>query len=65
MSIDYDLQALISALEKLSTGSTADNERQKRFVEENNTVMAGYADLFSRPARARTIESLESGGKNV
>ena len=65
MSIDYDLQTLINALEKLSTGSTADIERQKRFVEENNTVMASYADLFSRPARRRTIEQLEAGGENA
>lgn len=65
MTIDYDIQTLINALEKLSNGSTADIERQKRFLEENNSVMVGYADLFSRPARKRTIEQLESGGKDV
>lgn len=61
MSIDYDLQTLINALEKLSNGSTADIERQKRFIEENNQTMMSYADLFSRPARRRTIEQLEGG----
>lgn len=61
MSIDYDLSALVSAFEKLTTGTTADIERQKRFVEENNTTLMGYADLFSRPARQRTIEELERG----
>ena len=60
MTIDYDLQTLINALEKLSNGSTADVERQKRFLEENNSVMISYADLFSRPARRRTIEELEA-----
>ena len=65
MSIDYDLQTLINALEKLSNGTTADIERQKRFIEENNAVMTTYADLFSRPARTRTIEELEAGGDNV
>ena len=65
MSIDYDLQTLINALEKLSTGSTADVERQKRFLDENNTTMITYADVFSRPARKRTIESIESGDKDV
>lgn len=59
MTIDYDLSTLITALEKLSSGSTADVEKQKRFLEENNIVMMGYKDLFSRPARKRTIESLE------
>lgn len=59
MTIDYDLSTLIAALEKLSTGSTADIEKQKRFLEENNITMMGYKDLFSRPARTRTIESLE------
>ena len=54
MTIDYDIQTLINALEKLSTGSTADVERQKRYLEENNSVMMTYADLFSRPARRRT-----------
>jgi hypothetical protein len=65
MSVDYDLAALINALEKLSTGTTADTERQKRYLEENNTVMASYADLFSRPARRRTIEQIEAGDNNV
>lgn len=59
MSIDYDLQSLVSALEKLSTGTSADAERQKRFLDENNNTMMTYADLFSRPARKRTIEELE------
>ena len=65
MTIDYDLQTMINALEKLSNGSTADIERQKRFMEENNAVMVTYADLFSRPARTRTIEELEAGGEDV
>lgn len=65
MTIDYDLSILISALEKLSSGSQADVEKQKRFLEENNITMMGYADLFSRPARKRTIESLESGASDV
>ena len=65
MSIDYDLQTMVTALEKLSTGSAADVEKQKRFLEENNITMMGYADLFSRPARKRTIEAIESGGKDV
>lgn len=65
MTIDYDLSILISALEKLSSGSQADVEKQKRFLEENNITMMGYADLFSRPARKRTIESLESGAADV
>ena len=60
MSIDYDLQTLVNALEKLSNGTTADMERQKQFSKENNTVMMTYADLFSRPARSRTIEEIES-----
>ena len=61
MTIDYDVQTLINALEKLSNGATADVERQKRFMEENNQTMISYADLFSRPARRRTIEELEGG----
>ena len=65
MTIDYDIQTLINALEKLSNGSTADVERQKRFMEENNEVMTTYADLFSRPARRRTIEELEAGDGDV
>ena len=65
MTIDYDLQTLINALEKLSNGSTADIERQKRFLDENNTTMISYADLFSRPARKRTIEQLEAGEQDV
>lgn len=65
MTIDYDLQTLINALEKLSSGSTADIERQKRFIDENNTTMISYADLFSRPARKRTIEQLEAGEPDV
>ena len=65
MTIDYDLQTLINALEKLSSGSTADIERQKRFIDENNTTMISYADLFSRPARKRTIEQLEAGEQDV
>ena len=65
MTIDYDLQTMINALEKLSNGSTADIERQKRFMEENNAVMVTYADLFSRPARTRKIEELEAGGGDV
>ena len=65
MTIDYDLSILISALEKLSSGSQADVEKQKRFLEENNITMMGYADLFSRPARKRTFESLESGATDV
>lgn len=65
MSIDYDIQTLINALEKLSNGATADVERQKRFLDENNAVMMSYADLFARPARTRTIESIEAGGEDV
>ena len=65
MTIDYDIQPLINALEKLSNGSTADVERQKRFMEENNAVMTTYADLFSRPARTRTIEELKAGDSDV
>ena len=65
MSIDYDIQTLVNALEKLSNGSTADVERQSRYLEENNETMMTYADLFSRPARRRTIEELEAGDKNV
>ena len=65
MTIDYDLQTMINALEKLSNGSTADIERQKRFIDENNSTMISYADLFSRPARRRTIEEIETGGKDV
>ncbi len=61
LSVDYDLSTLVSAFEKLSSGSTADFERQKQFAEENNTVLMAYADLFKRPARSRTIEELESG----
>lgn len=61
LSVDYDLSTLVSAFEKLSSGSTADFERQKQFAEENNTVLMSYADLFKRPARSRTIEELESG----
>lgn len=62
MSIDYDLSALVSAFEKLSSGSTADFERQKQFAKENNTTLMGYADLFKRAARMRTIEEIEAGG---
>ena len=62
LSVDYDLSTLVAAFEKLSTGTTADYERQKQFAEENNTVMIGYADLFKRAARQRTIEQIESGG---
>ena len=62
MSVDYDLSALVSAFEKLSSGATADFERQKQFAKENNTTLMGYADLFKRPARMRTIEEIESGG---
>ena len=62
MSIDYDLAILVQAFEKLSTGTTADFERQKQFAQENNTTLMSYADLFKRPARSRTIEELESGG---
>lgn len=65
MTIDYDLSILISALEKLSSGSAADVEKQKRFLEENNITMMGYKDLFSRPARTRTIEGLEAGAADV
>ena len=63
LSVDYDLMTLVSALEKLSSGAAADKERQKQFAQENNTVLMSYADLFSRPARKRTIEEIESGGK--
>lgn len=62
VSVDYDLSILVSAFEKLSSGSTADFERQKQFAKENNTTLMGYADLFKRPARMRTIEEIESGG---
>ena len=65
MSIDYDIQTLINALEKLSHGSAADMEKQKRFITENNETMMTYADLFSRPARKRTIEELEAGARDV
>ena len=65
MSIDYDLSTLVLAFEKLSTGTTADFERQKQFTQENNTTLMGYADLFKRPARARTIEELEGGDGDV
>ena len=65
ISIDYDLQTLVNALEKLSTGTTADLERQKQYSKENNTVMMTYADLFSRPARSRTIEEIESAMDKV
>ena len=61
-TVDYDLSTLVSAFEKLSTGTTADYERQKQFAAENNTVMMGYADLFRRAARQRTIEEIEAGG---
>lgn len=61
MSIDYDLSALVNTFEKLTTGTTADLERQQQFIEDNNTTLMGYADLFSRPARQRTIEELERG----
>lgn len=64
MSVDYDLTALVSAFEKLSSGATADFERQKQFANENNTVLMSYADLFKRPARMRTIEQVESGGED-
>ena len=62
LSVDYDLSTLVAAFEKLSTGTTADYERQKQFAQENNTVMIGYADLFRRAARQRTIEEIEAGG---
>ena len=62
VSVDYDLQTLITAYEKLSEGATADGERQKQFAKENNSTILGYADLFKRAARQRTIEELESGG---
>ena len=62
MSVDYDLAILVQAFEKLSSGATADYERQKQFSQENNTTMMTYADLFKRPARTRTIEEVESGG---
>lgn len=62
LSVDYDLSVLVSAFEKLSSGTTADYERQKQFASENNTILMGYADLFKRPARARTIEQVEAGG---
>lgn len=65
MSVDYDLSALVSALEKLSNGTTADFERQTKFTAENNTTLMSYADLFSRPARTRTIEEIEGGGADV
>lgn len=64
MSVDYDLSALVSAFEKLSSGSTADFERQKQFAKENNTTLMGYADLFKRAARMRTIEEIEAGGES-
>lgn len=64
VSVDYDLSILVSAFEKLSSGSTADFERQKQFAKENNTTLMGYADLFKRPARMRTIEEIESGGES-
>lgn len=64
MSVDYDLSALVSAFEKLSSGSTADFERQKQFAKENNTTLMGYADLFKRAARTRTIEEIEAGGES-
>ena len=62
MSVDYDLATLVTAFEKLSSGTTADFERQKQFAKENNTTLMGYADLFKRAARTRTIEEIESGG---
>ena len=62
MSVDYDLSTLVHAFEKLSSGATADRERQKQFAKENNTTLMTYADLFSKAARTRTIEEIESGG---
>ncbi len=62
LTLDYDLGQLVAAFEKLSSGNTADFERQKKFTEENNETLMSYADLFKRPARQRTIEELESGG---
>lgn len=64
-SVDYDLQVLVNAFEKLSSGSTADFERQKQFSKENNTVMMTYADLFKRAAKVRTIADIEDGGGDV
>lgn len=60
MSIDYDLSALVVALEKLSNGQTADFERQKKFASENNQTLMSYADLFKRPARTRKLEDIEA-----
>ena len=57
---------MIVTFEKLSNGRTADMERQKRFAEENNSTLMTYAELFSRPAPQRTIESIEeAGGEDV
>ena len=61
ISVDYDLSTLVAAFEKLSTGSTADFERQKQFANENNATLMSYADLFKRPARKRTLDELEGG----
>lgn len=60
MSIDFDLSALVVALEKLSNGQTADFERQKKFASENNQTLMSYADLFKRPARTRKLEDIEA-----
>ena len=60
IAVDYDLMQLVQALEKLSTGGTADLERQKKFAEENNATLMSYADLFSKAARQRTIDELEN-----
>ena len=60
MSIDFDLSALVVALEKLSNGQTADFERQKKFAAENNQTLMSYADLFKRPARTRKLEDIEA-----
>lgn len=65
MSVDYDLSVLVAAFEKLSSGSTADFERQKQFASENNTTLMSYAELFRRPARMRTIEEVEMGDDDV
>ena len=62
LTVDYDLSVLVGMFEKLSTGATADLERQKQFAEENNTTLMTYADLFRRVARTRTLEEIESGG---
>ena len=62
LTVDYELAVLVTMFEKLSTGATADLERQKQFAEENNTTLMTYADLFRRVARTRTLEDIESGG---